>query len=497
MFEELTITEYHRRLLAGEMKCRQLVDWYLERIDAIDQGKDGLNAVLTINSKARDEAEEADLILPTLNGDLPDLFGVPFLVKDQCMTAGLRTTFGSIAFSNFVPNVDAAVLTRIRSAGGVLLGKTTMCDLAAGWFSSSSISGHTSTPYDQNRDSGGSSAGSGAAVGANLCMVAVGEDTGGSIRIPGSFNNCYGLRVTTGLIPRTGFSPLVHFQDTPGPMARTLPDLMALLEVMVGYAEHDSATTINASRLQPSPYRYEDLPNPNRPWRIGVLSSAFGPSAHTECAAVNKVILDSIDATSAAGAEVIEDLEIQNLDEWIGKTSVYTKVSPSDITLFLQSLENSPVGSFHEIYANKQFHPENDLFDEIAGAPDNPDTDETYLKGRLAQETFRRVVLDIFAQSEVDVLVCPTVKVLPPTHEDLASGRFTCLTFPTNTVIASQAALPALSAPAGFTPDGLPVGLEIIGRPLDEKTVLGFAKFFEELMQARKAPPNREEKASK
>lgn len=488
MFEEITIKEYHQRLLAGDVTCQQLVEWYLHRIEEIDQGDDGLNAVLTINQEARSQAIEADRILPNLKGDLPQLFGVPILVKDQCKTAGLRTTFGSIAFASHVPETDATVLRQILAAGAILLGKTTMCDLAAGWFSSSSMSGHTSTPYDTSRDSGGSSAGSGAAVSANLCMVAVGEDTGGSIRIPASFNNCYGLRVTTGLIPRSGFSPLVHFQDTPGPMARTLPDLLRLLDVMVAYDEEDEFTAINACRLDSSPYTYESLPQPESQWRIGVLSNAFGSNDDPECAAVNGIVRHAISMAQQDGVEVIDDLAIEGLDEWIGKTSVYTKVSPSDITKFLEAEENSPVASFGEIYRDKKFHRENDLFDEIAGAPSDPDADPEYLRGRLAQEEFRRVVLKIFAEFEIDCLVYPSVKVLSPTHADLALGKYTCLTFPTNTVIASQAALPALSAPVGFTSDGLPVGLEIVGRPLDEKRVLALGKYFEGLVPSRKAP---------
>ncbi len=488
MFEELNVAEYHRRLIAGEMTCQQLVDWYLARIEEFDKGDGGINSVLTVNPSARDEALQADKMLPELNGNLPALFGVPFLSKDQCMTAGLRTTFGSIAFSDHVPDVDATVIAQIRQAGGILLGKSTMCDLAAGWFSSSSMSGHTSSPYDLLRDSGGSSAGSGAAVAANLCMVAVGEDTGGSIRIPASFNNCYGLRVTTGLIPRTGVSPLVHFQDTPGPMARNVSDLVRLLDVMVNYDEQDEFTTINASRLDRSPYKYEELPTQERNWRIGVVSNAFGNDTNPECAAVNNVVRNAIQVAKDIGTDVTDDLHIENLAGWIAKTSVYTKVSPSDISKFLRQLDSTSVNDFSEIYETGQFHPENDLFDEIASAPADPDNDPEYLQGRLAQEAFKRVVLRLFAQSAVDVLVFPTVQVLAPSHEDLGNGRYTCLSFPTNTVIASQAGLPALSLPAGFTEEGLPVGLEVVGRPLDEKTVLGFAKHLEGALSARKAP---------
>lgn len=488
MFEELTIAEYHRKLDDGTVSCSQLVDWYLERIERLDQGDAGLRAVVTVNPNAREEAAARDEVRSEVAGSLPPLFGVPVLIKDQGLTAGIRTTFGSTVFKDYVPDIDASVVRQVREAGAVILGKSAMCDFAAGWFSSSSLTSHTSNAYDPSRDSGGSSAGSGAAVAANLCLVAVGEDTGGSIRIPASFNNCYGLRVTTGLIPRVGFSPLVHFQDSPGPMARTVDDLARLLDVLVSYDPADNYTSITAARLGPSNYAADSAAGPDPAWRVGILASAFGPDDDTDSAQVNRVIRAAIDSIGAAGTEVKDGLEITDLDQWIADTSVYTKVSPSDITRFLSNLSNAPVQSFAEIYETKRFHPENDLFDAIAEAPVDPSGDTEYLQRRLNQDAFRREVLQVFAASKLDFLVFPTVRVLPPSHQDLADGRFTCLTFPTNTVVASQAALPAVSVPAGFSDDGLPVGLEIVGRPLGEVSLLRFARHVEGVLRARKAP---------
>lgn len=488
MFEELTIAEFHQRFNDGTVSCSELVDWYLERIERLDQSEGGLRSVVTVNPKAREEAAARDESHSELSGSLPPLFGVPVLVKDQGLTAGIRTTFGSTVFKDYVPDTDASVVRQLREAGAVILGKTAMCDFAAGWFSSSSMTGHTSNAYDPSRDSGGSSAGSGTAVAANLCLVAVGEDTGGSIRIPASFNNCYGLRVTTGLVPRAGFSPLVHFQDTPGPMARTVDDLARLLDVLVSYDPADSFTSITAARTERTVYAVDSAEGPATAWRVGVLASAFGPDEDADSAQVNRVIRAAIDSIGVAGAEVKNGLEIDDLDRWVADTSVYTKVSPSDITRFLSNLPNAPARSFAEIYESKRFHPENDLFDDIADAPDDPSADTEYLQRRLNQEAFRRVVLQVFAAAELDFLIFPTVRVLPPSHQDLADGRFTCLTFPTNTVVASQAALPAVSVPAGFSKDGLPVGLEIVGRPLGEVSLLSFARHVEGVLKARVAP---------
>ena len=144
------------------------------------------------------------------------------------------------------------MVTKLKDAGAIILAKTAMCDFAAGWFSSSSMTDHSKNPYDLTRESGGSSAGSAAGLAANFGLVGIGEDTGGSIRIPASFNNLFGLRVTTGLISRNGFSPLVHFQDTAGPIGRTVGDIATLLDAIVGYDPTDPFTVTAAIQTRTS-----------------------------------------------------------------------------------------------------------------------------------------------------------------------------------------------------------------------------------------------------
>lgn len=488
MYEELTIDRYHEQLRDGSTTTVDLVRWYLARIGGLSDGPDGLNAVTTVNPAAMEEARACDERLATGARPLPPLHGVPVLVKDQAETAGIRTTFGSRLFEDYVPETDAAVVARLRAAGAVILGKTTMCDFAAGWFSASSLTGHTRNAYDPTRDSGGSSAGSGAAVGANLCLVAIGEDTGGSIRIPASFNNALGLRVTTGLVPRTGFSPLVHFQDTAGPMARTVRDLATVLEAITGYDAADPYSVV-ATLTDTDSYRTAlDSPADLGAWSFGVLATAFGSHDDPRCAAVNEVVCAALDEVVAAGARVVGGLELDDLPGWIGRTSVYGRVSATDLSRFLASRPASPVKDYAELYASGVFHPENDLFHDMAAGPDDVETDVAYLQMRINQDHFRRHVLRLFAEYDVDVLVYPTVQVPPPTFEDLAEGVYTALTFPTNTVIASQAGLPALTVPAGFTADGLPVGLEVVGRPFTETTLLRVAAGLEGLLRARRSP---------
>jgi amidase len=487
-FEELTIDAFHLALRRGDLTAVELVDWYLARIEAHNKRGAEIQAVITVNPRVRDEAAAADDFFASTGRFLGTLHGVPVLVKDQAETAGLVTTFGSVLFQDYVPGSDATVVTKLKEAGACVLAKTTLCDFGMGWFSSSSLTGHTKNPYDCARESGGSSAGTAAGVAANFGLIGIGEDTGGSIRIPASFNNVFGLRVTTGLISRSGFSPLVHFQDTPGPIGRTVSDLARVLDCIVGYDEKDPFTATSAGTHAGSYARAITLDVPVASWRIGVLESGFGDDSDVDADPVNQVLRTAIAKLRELGVSTIPALEIEDLSHWITETSVYIKQTKSDITKFLESRPDAPVTNFKEIYESKQFHPLNDLFDLVAEGPDTVDGDAEYLRLRLNQQHLQRLILNIFAKHDIDFLVYPTVRVIPPTRIELIARKYSVLTFPTNTVIGSQAGLPSLTVPAGFTDDGLPVGMELLGTPLSEARMLQFASLCEKAFQARRVP---------
>lgn len=491
-FEELTIDGFHAALTAGTITSTELVQWYLDRIADLDQSEAGprLGSFVTLNPRALDEAAALDDKF-TASGELAGpLHGVPVVVKDQAETAGIPTSFGSALFAGYVPASDATVVARLRKAGAVILGKSTMCDFAAGWFSFSSRTGHTKNPYDFDRETGGSSAGTAAAVTANLALVGIGEDTGGSIRLPASFNNLFGLRVTTGLISRAGFSPLVHFQDTPGPMARTVTDLAAVLDVIAGYDTLDSYTSLCSTTRDLGHYREalaDVTPQTLRTARVGVLADAFG--SQPESQDTNSVLEAAITRLAEAGATVVRDVTLGDLPAWISGTSLYTTQSKHDIDEFLASRPDAPVRSFEEIHRSGVFHELTDLVNDIAAGPGDPADDPGYYPKRLRQEELRRRLTDLMAAAGVDFLVYPTVQVPPPTRETLAARRWTALDFPTNTVIASQSALPAISVPCGLTPTGLPVGMEALGKPLAETDLLRFARAWELATTPRQPSP--------
>ena len=217
-----------------------------------------------------------------------------------------------------------------------------MPDFATSWFGYSSVNGETKNPYDLDRDPGGSSAGTGAAIAADLATVGIGEDTGGSIRLPSSFNSLVGVRVTPGLISRTGLSPLVVFQDTAGPMGRTVTDTAIVLDALVGYDPQDPYTTAYVIADHKGSYTQNLDPNGLKGARIGVLKEAFGSDEDPDCAQVNAVMRAAIEQIKSAGAEIVE-VSLPNLMDFVVETSLYITHSRHDINKFLSRARRCPI----------------------------------------------------------------------------------------------------------------------------------------------------------
>lgn len=485
--EEATIASVLAAYRAGSFTARELVQAYLDRIDALDRRGPTLNSIISVSDTALVEADALDAAFAA-NGELTGpLHGVPVLVKDQIETAGLRTTFGSSAVVDYLPTKDAAAITRLRAAGAIILAKTTMPDFATSWFSTSSQSEITKNPYDLARDPGGSSSGSAAAVAANLGLVGIGEDTGGSIRLPASFCNLVGMRVTPGLISRAGMSSLVVPQDTSGPMTRTVEDTARLLDVMIGYDPEDSYTTIVGVARQNGSYLDGLEEATISGVRIGILREVFAADSDPEGAAVNSVLGTALDALTAAGATLI-DIEIPDLMHYVGFTSVYFTRSLQDMNEFIQARPQLGFSGIDDLHATGRYHRKLDLLEGIASGPRTAKDDPEYLERILAQGEFQRSVLAIMVEHDLDAIAFPDTRLPAPTHEDVYSDRWTCLTYPTNTVIASQLHFPAVTVPAGFTADGLPVGLEFMSVPYDEARLLKVARGVEKVTAARRAP---------
>ncbi len=485
---ETSIDDIHAAYETGELTCTELVERYLDRIEAYDESGPALNSIITVNDRAAERAAALDERLEE-DGPVGPLHGVPFVVKDQVETEAVTTTFGSEAFSEYLPAEDATLVTKLRDAGAVILAKTNLPDWATSWFGYSSVNGRTKNPYDLRRDPGGSSSGTGAAVAANLGAVGIGEDTGGSIRLPASFNNLFGIRVTPGLLSRTGMSPLVVSQDTPGPMARSAKELATVLDVAVGYDSEDEYTAVTELTADSGRYVASLDPTALDGARIGVLRDAFGDEDDPKSQPVTETVEDAIETMSRAGAEIVDPVSVPNLDDHLDATSLYHLQSKRDLNDFFEARPGAPVDSVDDLYDSGQYHELLDLFVGIAeDAPEDPETEPAYWESVAAQLSFQRAVLNVYAANELDVLLCPDVQVVPPTADAIESGELDTLTFPTNTVLASQSGLCAVSVPAGLTDEGLPVGVELVGKPYQETTLLSLAHAFEQKTDPREPP---------
>lgn len=485
--EEATIEGVQEAYRSGEATCRGVVEAYLERIEAYDNGGPELNAIAAVNPKALEEADALDHSFRESGEFAGSLHGVPVLVKDQAETKGITTTYGSVAFEGHVPQEDASAVRRLKEAGAIILAKTSLPDFATSWFAYSSANGETKNPYALDRDPGGSSSGTGAGVAANLGLVGIGEDTGGSIRLPAAFDNLVGVRVTTGLISRSGMSPLVVFQDTAGPMTRSVKDSARLLDVLVGYDPKDPFTSASLMAKEAGSYASGLSDDALSGARIGVLRQAFGSDDDPDSGEVNRVVGEALQSITAAGAELVDPVEVADLERLIGDTSLYLSQSRYDIDKFLSTRPGGhTVQSLHD---SGSYHPRLDLFEAIAReAPEDPEEDPDYYRGLAAREEFRRAILDAMASQELDTILFPTTQLLAPTREELDNVKWTVLTFPTNTLIAAQADLPSVSMPAGFSGAGVPVGIEIVGRPYGEGDLLTLAHSIEKATGFRRAP---------
>lgn len=315
-----------------------------------------------------------------------------------------------------------------------------MPDWAASWFSTSSLSGTTKNPYDHKRDPGGSSSGSGAAIAAGMAVVAIGGDTGGSVRLPASFCGLVGVRVTPGRISRAGMSALVTPQDTPGPMARTVEDAAKVLDVLVGYDEADPYTSVNAiaplgePRASTSSTESKDSTSSTAPphprafqnaiaapsligKRLGILREAFGSDPE-----ITTVLDTTLKTLSDAGATLI-DITIPNLEHYKTYTSAYVTRSKSDINEFLASRPALSHLKIEELHAKGAYHKSLDLLDAFVKGPSSYDHNPHYTKQMLVQAEFQRVVASVFAREKLDAVVYPTCQVLPPKTDDILNGR--------------------------------------------------------------------------
>src|SRR5262245_48453949 len=327
---ERSILELQAAQTEGRVTSRGLVESYLARVRAYDQAGPTLNAIVTLNPNALADADALDKERAA-RGPRGLLHGIPLLVKDNFDTMDMPTSGGTLGLALLQPQADGFQVKRLRDAGAVILGKTTMHELADGGATVSGYTGQTRNPYDLSRVPGGSSGGTGAAIAASFAAAGMGTDTCGSIRMPAAYQNLVGLRSTRGLSSRTGVMPMSDTQDSAGPMARSVTDLAVMLDATVGTDPADAITTESNGRI-PTSYRDGLAGATLKGARIGVLRGLFGTAPEDE--EVAELIYKALEVMKAQGADVV-DAVVPGLDDLLRDSSVVTDEFKFDLAAYL------------------------------------------------------------------------------------------------------------------------------------------------------------------
>jgi Asp-tRNA(Asn)/Glu-tRNA(Gln) amidotransferase A subunit family amidase len=473
---EKGIGELQADMAAGKTSAAALVRFYLDRIVAYDQGGPRLNAVRFVNANAAADARALDDERKR-RGPRSPLHGIPVLLKDNYETRDMPTTGGSLALSGAVPRQDAFQVRKLREAGAVILGKVNLHELALGLTTVSSFGGQTLDPYDLTRAPGGSSGGSGVAAAANLAAFTMGTDTSGSIRIPSSHNNIVGLRPSAGLSSRSGIIPFGHTQDSGGPMARSVADIAFVLDATVGYDPEDPTTAASKGRV-PSTYTKSLSRNALRGARIGVLDEFFGNAP--EDREVGDIVRRAVEDMKTQGATIV-DVTVPNIQALLTASNLLTQELKFYLSDYLRNSPGSAVKSVEELLASGLHAAQLQGILDIANSqPDDYLGGADYQRRLAARASLGEAVLKVMDDNRVDVVVYPTARRIAPAVGGNQIGS--------NAGLSAQTGFPAMSVPAGFTPGGFPVGVEILGRPFAEPTLIGLAFSYEQATQHRRPP---------
>ena len=469
---DASIETLQAAMAAGDLSSVQLTEYYLARITEHNRT---LNAIQTVNDNALQQAAQMD-VERVQKGPRSPLHGLPVLVKDNYETKDAPTTAGSILFQDFYPQRDATLVRKLRDAGAVILGKTTMHEFAYGITTVGSAFGAARNPYDKDRNPGGSSGGSGAAVAANLSTFAMGSDTCGSIRIPAAHNNLVGLRGTQGLLSRHGIVPLSNTQDIGGPLARSVKDLAIVLDATVGYDADDEQTRVVKNHAVGE---YREHLRLHGSARVGVLRDwlmqepADGAVAQVVSSALQKLSeVQGWHVQSLASPDVNAALDRR----WNGHYVLIYDFK-QDLNTYLAANPSLGIADLGELVTRKQHHPdiEPSLMASLAA------NDATAYAEELAQrEVVRNALRALLQKHDLHALAYPTIRQVAAPVGTEQMG--------TNCRLAANSGLPAITVPAGFDANGLPVGLELLGDTFSEQTLLDLAYTVETTLNARRLP---------
>lgn len=474
---EKSIGELQAALAAGQTSSAQLVRFYLDRIAAYDQAGPRLNAILYVNARAIADARALDAERAK-RGPRGPLHGIPMLLKDNYETKDMPTTGGSLALSGSVPREDAFQVRKLRQAGAVILGKVNLHELALGLTTVSSLGGQTLDPYDPTRAPGGSSGGSGVAAAANFATFTMGTDTSGSIRIPSSHNAIVGLRPSAGLSSRAGIIPFSHTQDTGGPMARTVADVAIVLDATVGYDPADPVTAASNGRIPPT-YTSSLKRDALNGARLGVLNEFFGTAPEDQD--VGSIVRRAVDEMKMQGVTAV-DVTVPNLAAQLVASNLLSQELKFYLGDYLKSSPGSFVKSVEELLASglHAFAYLQGILDIANAQPEDYLRSDDYKNRLAARAALGQAILNVMDDNRLDAIVYPTARRIAPQVGGNQIGS--------NAGLSAQTGFPAITVPAGLTPSGFPVGVEMLGRPFAEPTLLGLAFAYEQVTNRRRPP---------
>jgi Asp-tRNA(Asn)/Glu-tRNA(Gln) amidotransferase A subunit family amidase len=486
---EATIDDIHMAFRSGKLTARQLVQGYLDRINAYDKQGPNINSIITVNPSALAEADKLDAAFKS-SGLIGPLHGITILVKDEVDAAGMPTTLGTVVFKDYRPPKDAFVIDKLRKAGAIILGKTTLSEFAAG-DTYGSIFGATRNPYDLERTVGGSSGGSGAALAANFSTVTIGEETFASIRRPGAWNAVVSLRPTPGLVSRTGMwdgYPTVHAQM--GPMARTVRDLTKLLDGMVGYDPEDPVTALGVGKVDGSYTRYLDQGGLNGA-RVGILRESIGNQSDpnsVDFKVVDAAFERNVAELKSAGATLVDPIVIPSLKPLLATRERNPIETEAALELYLARNPGSAFKNRTDIINSpdieKSFPPPN-----VARykAPLPPFNAARYVEYVRARDELMIMIAKVMADNKLDAIVHKSVEHEPSLIKNGINPPYESTRgVPTLNTFLIYAA--SVTVPSGFTSNNLPVGITFFGLPYSEPMLLKLAYSYEQATHHRVPP---------
>jgi len=489
-WEEATIDQLQSAMQSGKASAVSITQKYLDRIAALDKAGPAINAVIELNPDALSIARELDAERKN-KGPRGPLHGVPVMVKDNLDTHDrMMTTAGSLALQGSIAPRDSFVVRKLREAGAVLLGKTNLSEWAnfRGHVSTSGWSGRgglTKNPYALDRNPSGSSSGSGVAVSSNLCAVAIGTETDGSIVSPSTACGIVGIKPTVGLVSRSGIIPISKSQDTAGPMARSVKDAAIMLSAIAG-VDPDDPPALPAREAIPVDYTKFLDRNGLRGARIGIARQFFNTRPKPR-----EVLKAAIDKLRELGAELVDPIEIPSINLLDGSEQLVLMYEFKDgLNRYLDSLgAHAPIRTLADLIEFNDRHADKELryFGQetlIQSQKKGPLTEQAYLDAlNRCRDLARTQGIDaVMDAHHLDAIVAPTGG--PAGATDLIYGD---RDIGGSSTLAAVAGYPSITVPAGNVM-GLPLGLSFFGRAYSEPTLLKLAYAFEQATKARIAP---------